>query len=547
VFKLMLILGGVALLLHGVRTLRKGLDRLFGAQLGLFLQRRSSGPGAIFVGMSMALLAPSSTSVSVLAVQTVRSGHVSARRMLVILLGADIGLTLTVQLLSFNIDHLAPLFLACGVLLYQYTRAIRSRGFGQVLLSLGFLFMGISLIRNGASQIDSQGDLGQILRIAGHNPLWLAALAGALAIALQSSTATVGMLMGLTAPGGLVLTPELAIAAVVGANVGVGITMLMIGWQEIDTRRLALANLLAKASAGAVVLALLGHVAVLLTRMSGSFPRQVADAHTGFNVFKVLVMFPLTGVLMSIVEHLVPSSLARASEDPSKPRFLGLGPTDGNSFALSQSMREILRVAEIVRGMCDDVWRALRDGNERLVKQVSERDNHVDRLEAAIKRFLAGLDAHSLDSDQSMERLRQLQYLTELEAIGDLVDRNLCTLVLKKIRRRVAFSPDAWAELDRLDQQINENMLLADAAFHTRDSELAAKLLRHKDYVDRRVRELRDTQLAALGYGTQDSHDSNAVHLDLLTNMRRVNSHICRVAFALVPGAVTTPPLQAGS
>jgi phosphate:Na+ symporter len=536
----MVILGGVALILHGVRTLRKGLDRLFGAQLGPFLQRASGGgAGALFTGVGMSLLAPSSTSVSVLAVQAVRSGHVTARRMLLVLLGADIGLTFTVQLLSLKIELYAPAFLALGVLLYQYTRNLRTRGVGQVFLSFGFLFLGIGLVGNGSATIDPRGDFGQILKIVAHNPFWLATVSAILAIAMQSSTATVGLLMGLSAAsstaGGLALNTPLAIAAVAGANVGVGFTMLMIAWGHLESRRLAVANLMAKCLTAAIVLALLPEIAWLLRQVSAVLPRQVADAHTGFNLFKAMMVLPMAGAVSTIAQWIVPAPRGGAAdEDPARPRYLGVGPADGNSLALSQSMREILRVAEIVRSMCDDVWRALREDDEELIRQVSDRDNHVDKLEAEIKRFLANLDAHSLDPDQATERLRQLRYLSEMETIGDLVDKNLCELALKKIRRRVAFTPEAWQELEVLDRWIVENMLLADAAFHTGDLKLAAKLLRHKDHVDRQVRRLRDTHLASLDRFARESPDCSAVQLDLLTNLRRINSHVCHIAFALL-------------
>jgi phosphate:Na+ symporter len=542
----MVILGGVALILHGVRTLRKGLDRLFGAQLGPFLQKASGGSkGALFTGMGMSLLAPSSTSVSILAVQTVRSGHVTARRMLIVLLGADIGLTVTVQLLSLKIEQFAPAFLALGVLLYQYTRGMRTRGIGQVFLSFGFLFLGIGFVAQGASSIDPHGDLSQVLGIVAHSPLLFAVFAAAIAIAMQSSTATVGMIMGLTGLGGHAMTAELAIAAVAGANVGVGFTMLLIAWSDIESRRLAVANLIAKLSAACVVIALLPQIASLMRFSSGHLPRQVANAHTGFNVAKALFVLPIAGLLSALAARLVRVRVGATNDDPARPRYLGVGPTDGNSLALSQSMREILRVAEIVRSMCDDVWRALRNGDEELVRQVSDRDNHVDKLEADIKRFLANLDTHSLDPDQATERLRQLRYLSEMETIGDLVDKNLCELALKKIRRRVAFTPEAWADLEAVDRWVVENMLLADAAFHTRDLKLAAKLLRHKDHVDRQVRRLRDAHLAGLDRFVSQSPDSSAVHLDLLTNLRRINSHVCHIAFALL-GDGDTATLTAG-
>jgi phosphate:Na+ symporter len=318
----------------------------------------------------------------------------------------------------------------------------------------------------------------------------------------------------------------------------VAITTLAIGWHHPQSRRLAVANLLAKSLVACVVVGFLSNFVDLLSTSSASLPRQVANAHTGFNLLKLILILPFVGVISSIADWLIPVK-HQTVIDEADPLYLGPQSLDTGNLALSQSMREILRVADIVRSMNDDVWRALRDNDAELARQVSQRDNKVDHLESEIKKFLSKLASHALDPDLSAERLRQLQYLSELESIGDLIDKNLCELVLKKIRRKMSFSNSAWAHLDRLDRNISENLRLADAAFHTRDREMAAKLLRHKDQIDRRVRSLRDSYLDHLGDDRDeaDSHDVISVLLDLMTNLRRVNSHASHVAFAILPAA----------
>jgi phosphate:Na+ symporter len=539
------LLGGIALVLYGVRTLRKGLDRLLGERLGALLEHAScTPPRALLTGLGISFLAPSSTSLSNLAVRAVQARHVTPRQMLLVMLGADIGLTATVQLLSLKIEHFAPIFILFGVAFYQYAKSVRLRGFGQIALSFGFLFLGVGFIGQAAAGVNPGGDFARVLQIVSNHPAILAAAAALIAVGLQSSTATVGLIVGLSGAAGgsgdgFALPLAAAVAAVAGANVGVALTTLMMGWAQVESRRLALGILLSKIVVAALFLLALPLVLPALTATSMQMPRQVANAHTGFNVLKLLLVLPFVPLLIRAVENLVPAG-TQANDDPARPRYLENQLIDGNTLALSQSLREILRVAEIVRGMCDDVWRALKSDDEQLVKEISDRDNQVDQLDAHIKRFLARLDAHSLDPDQAGERLRQLTYLSELETIGDLVDKNLCELVRKKIRRRIAFSPQAWAVLDDLDRRVSENMLIADAAFHTRDADLAAKLLRHKEYIDREVRQLRDTHFYQLNSSSvADAHDSSAVHLDLLTNLRRINSHVSHVAFGLTQANAT--------
>jgi phosphate:Na+ symporter len=192
--------------------------------------------------------------------------------------------------------------------------------------------------------------------------------------------------------------------------------------------------------------------------------------------------------------------------------------------------------AEIVRSMLGDLWRALKTNDEGLVREISERDNHVDLLDAEIKKFLAKLSAQQLDEGEVQEQMRQLRYLAELESIGDIIDKNLCRLVMKKIKLNVQFQGDAWRELDEFDKMVLENMLLADTAFQTRDRELAEKLLRHKDHIDLQIRQLRDAHFVRFQADTEAQYEASAIQLDLLTNLKRINSHVSHVAFAVIHG-----------
>ncbi len=543
-----IILGGVALLLYGTRTLRKGLDRLLGERLGPLLHRLAENPSrAVGGGVGMALLAPSTTSFPLLASQAVRGGYITVPRMLLVLLGADVGLTFMVQLLALHVERFAPVLILVGVVLYQYTRGAKTRGVGQIILAFGFQFMGIGLIQQATGAISPTGDMHELLTMAARYPGWMAVLAAILAVVLQSSTATIGLILGLSHPttgaAGLSLPPEVAISAVVGANIGTALTLLLVGWQDQRTRLLGASAIVGKVLVGILILLpwVLPLVLDVLEKMTpDDLGRQVANAHTGFNLIKAVLLLPLITPLVWLAGRLLPGPKPGESEREGVegaiegPRYLSTGPIDGSNLALSQSMREILRVADIVRGMQEDLWQALRNDDEELARRVGDRDDLVDRLDGDIKQFLARLDVHALDADQAAERLRQLRYLTELESIGDLIDKNLCELALKKIRLRVSFSKEEWEELDGLDRLISENLLIADAAFHTRDRTLAEKLLRHKDHIDQRVRELRDRHFARMTASTLGAPQSSAVHLDLLTNLRRINSHASHVAFSVL-------------
>ncbi|HTW63942.1 MAG TPA: Na/Pi cotransporter family protein [Bryobacteraceae bacterium] len=543
-FILLTILGGVALIQFGVRTLRKGTDRLFGSQIGPVLQNIARYPGrTVFSGLGISLLVPSSTGLSSLAVQTVQSGYVLPRQMLGILLGADVGLTVISQLLALHVEACAPLLLLAGVFLYQYTTATKSRGVGQILLSFGLLFLGIGIIQSAAAAFDPHGDIVQLLEIAGHNPIRMAILAAILAVVFQSSTATVGLFIGLAGSSTVALPTPVMVAGVVGANVGVALTTLFLGWGQISSRRMAVANLMAKGLTAALMLILLPWAARLLEHSPGTIARHVANVHTGFNVLKALIVLPLVGSLSKLADLIVPLPPA-GQKEVFGPRYISDGPIEGGSLALGQSLREVLRVSEIVRAMCNDWWRAFENNMELLAREVAARDDHIDLLDREIQKFLSRVGAENLDTDQAAEQMRQLRFLSELETVGDVIERNLCELVSKKIKTATTFSKESWRKLEVFQRLVAENMIIAETAFNTRDPVLAQKLLRHKDAVNRCADELRDEHFRRLNRELVESHETTAIYLESIGNLRRINSHYSHVAYAILQNDKPPSPFR---
>ena len=548
---LLTIFGGVALLVFGVRYLRKGLDRLFGRRLGPWMQRLAARPRWSFLaGVAVSLVAPSSTTMSLLAVHTVQAGHLTARQMLTIVLGANIGLTIMVLLIALGLQEFAPIIILLGVALFQFTKSNRTRGVGQVLLAIGFIFLAIGIMSDAASEARTNWDpsgsgvwtIINFEKLQEH-PFLLAGCAAVMALFLQSSTATIGMVIGLGS--GLAHEPEstaaaavslrVAIPVVMGANVGLAITTLVVGWRQIEPRRLALGNLLLKAGVAGLGLLLVAVGGGLIPQpaTATAFALTIAAVHSGYNIVVAAVGLPLVEPVTRLMERVVKSPPPGPGASFG-PKYISDGPIGGVALAMGQSLREITRVSEIARGMLRDVWQALLDNNEKLAREVSERDDEVDLLDTEIKRFLTGLARQEAEQYDANEQMRQLRYLAELETIGDIIDKNITDLVLKKIRLGIEFSNEGAAELQDFYEKISENVMIAETAFPTRDQTLAQQLLRHKQQIDQYERELRDRHFARLNTGLVESHETSAIHLDLLTHLKRVNSCVSHVAYAIL-------------
>jgi phosphate:Na+ symporter len=552
-FPLLTIFGGVALLVFGVRYLRKGLDRLLGNRIGPWMQRLSSRRGLSFLsGVAVSMVAPSSTTMSLLAVQTVQAGHLTARQMLTIVLGANIGLTIMVVLIALRLEQLAPIAILVGVALFQFTQGGRSRGVGQVLLGIGFIFLGIDIMKRAAevaqaqSMADETGLLGVInLENLQQHPMLLAVFAAIMAMVLQSSTATIGLAIGLGVANAVSF--RMAVPVVLGANVGLAVTTLVVGWRLLEPRRLALGNLLLKAVVAALGLLIVQLVGDRIPEPGpAAFGLAIAGVHTGYNVIVALIGLPAVGVVTKLMDRLVPTP----APEPRKafgPKYIGGGPLGGVAMAMSQSLREITHVSELTRGMLHDCWAALKTGNEKLARAVAVRDDKVDLLDTEIKRYLTTLAREEAGEYDADEQMRQLRYLAELETIGDIIDKNMSELVLKKIRTGAEFSQEGHDELEDFYGKVSENMMIAETAFTTRDIALAQQLLRHKQRIDQYERELRDRHFKRLNEGLMETHETSAIHLDLLTHLKRINSHVTHVAYAILQDTEPTHSSSSGA
>ena len=533
---LLTIAGGVALILFGVRFLRKGLDRLFGAKLAHWMQSLGdSRINSFFAGMWTAALTPSSITMSILAAQSVQAGHMTARQMFAVMLGANIGLTVMVLLIALRLEQYAAILIFFGVLLFQFTKRNNTRGVGQLLLSLGFIFLGIGIISQTAASIHPNQDFIDLVQIVSHYPLGLVLIAAVVTLLMQSSTAAIALLMGLTslstATGELIRTTP-AIAVVIGANIGIGLTTLVVGWGQVESRRLGLGNLMMKAVTGGILIGLLAYLSQQVQQIPVDMAKQIALVHTGFNVLMAVLFLPLIRPLYRLVSAMIP--------EPKKKRVQAFGPmyinpklVDESGLATGQSLREILRVSEMVRRMLEDFWQALRKTNAHEARLVQEQDDKVDLLDTEIKKYLT-LVANADNSEAtSTEIIRQLDYLNELETIGDIIDKNLAELAIKRSREQIVFSPEGWDELNDFYQKVVENVLIAETAFATGDRILAQRLLRHKDRLRELERELRDAHFVRLQAGAPLSHESSAVHLDLITHLKSINSCVTHVAYSI--------------
>ena len=523
---------GVALLLLGVRSMRRGTERLLGARLRKFLQSATRNRWrSLLTGLLVSIITPSTTAVTLLSVEAINAGYMTFPHVLALMLGANIGFTITVQFLAFKFYIYNAVFIVPGVLLYLFGKRVNIRGVGEALLGIGLLLLALQILSAGAAGWKQSAGVDELMRALANHPVVLVGFETVLGLVLQSPTAVIGIAMALCAQGVLPINGGLAV--VLGANLGVGVTGLIAGFAKADTRRMAVGNLLFKLIGVAVCVPLIPVLVFGLHVLSPAGEAQViANAHTLFNVALALVFLPLVPFVAGVLERLIQAR--EPSDEMFGPRYLDPAALASPGLALAQATRETLRVADCVKGMFQKAHQAFQEDNLALCEDAQKDDDKVDLLNNEIKTYLSRISEQSLTHEESQREMALLAFSIELESMGDIIDKNLVDAAKKKMSLKVKFSPEGWQELDRFFGRVLENFDLAVEAFAKQDRALAEKLLRHKRTINEQEIELRGRHFRRLRDGLEESFETSSIHLDVLTYLRAINSHLTSVAYPIL-------------
>jgi phosphate:Na+ symporter len=258
----------------------------------------------------------------------------------------------------------------------------------------------------------------------------------------------------------------------------------------------------------------------------------IANVHTAFNIALALVFLPLVPLMSRALEKWIPSPTSAGGQVG--VRYLDPSALESPALALGQATREILHMADIVREMLRNAYRCFEEGSETLCEEVRQEDDKVDAINNEIKSYITRLSEQALSTEDSRREIALLGFANELENIGDIVDKNLIELAEKKITLRVEFSREGRVELEGYFQKVLENFEIAISAFASQDKILADQLLRHKHRINELERDLRNRHFRRLHAGLTESFETSAVHLDVLTNLKRINSHLTAAAYPIL-------------
>lgn len=525
--------GAIALLLWGVHMVQSGVQRAFGPHLRRFLGRTLGGPCRAFLaGLGVTAVLQSSTATGLMAASFAAGGLVDLVPALAAMLGANVGTTLIVQLLSFDIGRGAPLFVLVGVILFRRSLVSRTRDIGRAAIGLGLMLFALQQLLSIITPYEDVPSLRLLMGAIATNPIIDVILAAALTWAAHSSVATVLLTMSLAAKG--VVPPHAAFALVLGANLGSALNPLLEGAAGNDpvAKRVPAGNLLNRIVGVALGLALLNWIGPLMVTIEPDAARAVADFHTAFNLVMAAMFLPLLRPFARLLVWLLPARAAPA--DPSQPIYLNEAARETPAIALAGAAREALRMADVLEAMLRGALDAIDRGDRNRFTATKRLDDVLDHLNRAIKVYLTGLDPDVLDDDDNRRLAEILAFTTNLEHAGDIVEKGLMAIAAKRLKRGLAFSVEGQAEIRVMLERLAGNIHTAAAVFITDDARAARGLLGEKEVFRDLEARATEAHFARIRAGRVESVETSALHLDVLRDLKRINAHISAAAYPVL-------------
>ncbi len=523
--------GEIALLLWGITMVNSGVQRAFGSDLrwilGVGLRTRFH---AFLAGVGVTTVLQSSTATALMVASFTAGGAVDMVPALAVMLGANVGTTLIVQVLSFDITLIFPVLIFGGFMAYRRGSSSRIKDLGRVTIGLGLMLLSLHLLSETIRPIESSAALKSVLAAIAFDPLILVLVAAAFAWMAHSSVAAMLFIMSLAAAG--VIDSHAALALVLGANLGSALNPLLeaLGGDPAKIR-VPFGNLAMRVIGCAVALPLIDPIVTAMTMFDSNPSRLAANFHTIFNaVLAAIFILPLPWIATLLVK-IFPDRLK--ASDPGMPQYLDKDALDTPSVALSNAAREVLRMADTVETMLRSSQDLFSENDISKVDSVSRTDDILDRLFSAIRRYLSSINHEALSADEAKRLSDILAFAINLEHVGDIIDKNLMELAAKRIKNHLRLPKDSLEDITSMHAKLLEHLQLAASVLMFQDLGSARRLVSEKERFRDLERAMTQKHLEQLRSG-KTIGDTSALQLDIVRDLKRIEAHIASTGHSLL-------------
>lgn len=525
-------LGGLAFFFFGLYTIHQGLHSFAGDRLKNMVARTTQGPIRSFLtGVVVTFFLSSSSAVNVMTVGLASSGLLTLEAAIAVSLGAGVGTTFLVLLISVkSIVEYGLLLIILGLVLRFLGNRKAVRIAGEILFGFGFVFLGLTVMSQATAPLQSHPWIPEVFRFMEQNPFVNFIIAAAITAVVQSSAVVLGILISLAYAGSI--TFPVALPLVLGANAGTAFTAILATVKaKTEGKRTAWVNLVIRTGAALLVFPFLAlfikineilfsFVLTTVLREPITVQAEISLCHLFFNIVVALVFLPLIPIFRRVICFIIPQK--KGELEVFGPKYLDKSALSTPSLAFAQVNREMVRMGEIVQGMFRDSLPIFKKYNMDKVDEIESRDHKVDALYRAVKFYLAKLSIGSLTEEEANTGICLMTAVDEIENIGDTISRHVLRLAHKKRNKGIEFSEEGWKEICETHCETTSMIEMALAAMGSGSREVARKLQSHQaDYVEREDK-LKLSHLMRLHEGRKESIDTSAIHLELLSLFHRI-------------------------
>ena len=524
--------GGLGLFLFGMKLMGDGLENAAGNKLKNVLEKVTSNKIiGVLVGAAITAVIQSSSATTVMVVSFVNSGLMTLSQATGVIMGACIGTTITAQMVSLNLNQLAPIFVGFGAIALLASKKKSSKDISSIVLGFGILFLGMGIMSGAMKPLTESDAFKNIIEIMGSNRL-LGVLAGLVMTAIvQSSSATTGMLIALATTGSIDI--YIALPIILGCNIGTCVTALIASASaNKKAKKAAIIHLLFKVIGVLIVLPFLKYLAIVVQYINPTdVTRQIANAHTIFNVSMTLVLLPFSEYLVKLVNRIIQDDEVDEIEMDGA-LYLDKKLLETPILAIGQVYKETVRMGEIAKKNIENAMDALLNDNEEKAKEVYKREKIINNLEQEITDYLVLLSSHELPENESKILSATFHVINDIERIGDHAE-NIADMVTEKINKEICFGDVATGELESMYQKTLEALTLAIESYKNEDSESAKSIFNIEERIDKYEKKLRNNNIKRLNEKSCNAN-SSTMFLDLISNLERIGDHANNIAEAII-------------
>jgi len=523
------IIGGLGLFLFGMRQLSEGLQKIAGNKIHQVLEVLSKNPiKGIISGTVITTVLQSSSVTTVITIGFVNAGLLSLKQAISIIFGANIGTTITAQIISFNLNEYVLPMIGIGFAINMMAKRKLYQYIGSIMIGFGLLFLGLSTMSNALYPLRDNPVFINLLVNVAENPLLGILLATLITSIIQSSSATTAIIISLSLQGLIGL--EAAIPFILGTNIGTCITALLasIG-SSITGKRVALGHLLFNIS-GVIIFYLFLNQFILLSSLTATtIPRQIANAHSLFNIINTLILLPFIPYLLKILTHILPGEEKIIKKGT---LYLDKNLINTPSIALGQVTKELIRMANISIDMLENILFALLNNKERIIQDVYLKEDVLNTIHREITKYLLIISQKALSSKQSQRLTNLMNMSGHIERIGDHIE-NIADLAEIKVNEKLPFSPKAEKDLKHIFSKVDTSLKHAIKSLKDHNMEMARIVTKREDEIDKIEEKLRNEHIDRLKKQICNP-ESGIIYIDILSNLERIGDHAYKISMMII-------------